>query len=131
MECDEQVAAVCASTAGQYGQRCLHACLSDSNERNVIFHVSDESNGGMSSSLRPFQEHMRLFPGVQHDAQDLVTTSTFDSLVASLPKGLLPDMNIVTIDAQGMEYEILLGMRSALQHFDVVIVEVSHVPVCK
>ena len=74
---------------------------------------------------------MRLFPGVQHDAQDLVTTSTFDSLVASLPKGLLPDMNIVTIDAQGMEYEILLGMRSALQHFDVVIVEVSHVPVCK
>ena len=85
----------------------------------------------MSSSLRRFQEHRRIFPGVEHDGQALVAPSRFDSLVSALPGGLLPEMNVVTIDAQGMEYEILLGMANSLKQFDVAVVEMSYVPVCE
>ena len=63
LECDPEVAAVCAAAAAAHGQRCISACLSDQTRDGVAFHVSP-SNGGMSSSLRTFQEHGRVFPGV-------------------------------------------------------------------
>jgi len=59
-----------------------------------------------------------------------------------MPSGLLPDMNILLIDAQGMEFEILMGMAAALAPpssstssrdsgtgFEAAVVEVSHVSV--
>ena len=61
VECDRQVHKTCAANARKYGQRCIHACLSDRNEEGVQFHVADDAeNGGMSSSLRSFQEHERM-----------------------------------------------------------------------
>jgi hypothetical protein len=39
----------------------------------------------------------------------------FDDLAASLPPGLLPDVNVLLIDAQGMEHEILSGMAGTLR----------------
>ena len=53
---------------------------------------------------------------------------------------MLPEMNVVLIDAQGMEFEILTGMKDALSPggspgsgggggFDAVVVEVSHISV--
>jgi hypothetical protein len=64
----------------------------------------------------------------------------YDDLVASLPLGLLPEMNVLLIDAQGMEFEILSGMTTALAAgggpgsgggggFEAAVVEVSHVSV--
>jgi len=59
----------------------------------------------------------------------------FDDLVASLPPGLLPEVNVLLIDAQGMEHEILAGMASVLGGavsgfaIEAAVVEVSHVPV--
>lgn len=60
--------------------------------------------------------------------------------MSSLPSGLLPDMNVLLIDAQGMEFEILTGMAAALAPpsssrggngtgFEAAVVEVSHVSV--
>lgn len=59
-----------------------------------------------------------------------------------MPSGLLPDMNILLIDAQGMEFEILTGMAAALAPpsssspsrdngtgFEAAVVEVSHISV--
>jgi len=129
VECDEAVSEVCAENARKFGQRCVHACLADSNRADVSFFQSD-GNGGMSSSLRRFEQHMEIFPGVEHSGKTAVRTWRGDDLFAS-HTGLLPDMNVVLLDAQGMEFEILTGMPETLKDFDVAVVEVSHVPVYK
>lgn len=137
VECDPEVAKACATSARRHGQRCINACLSDGNREDVQFFQS-EANGGMSSSLRRFEEHKNIFPGVEHSASSPVRTWRYDDLVATLPAGLVPEMNVILIDAQGMEYEIVSGMTKALRApgpgsggrgFDVAVVEVSHVPV--
>eukprot|EP00614_Pseudopedinella_elastica_P002842 CAMPEP_0172605644 /NCGR_PEP_ID=MMETSP1068-20121228/25881_1 /TAXON_ID=35684 /ORGANISM="Pseudopedinella elastica, Strain CCMP716" /LENGTH=338 /DNA_ID=CAMNT_0013408105 /DNA_START=263 /DNA_END=1279 /DNA_ORIENTATION=- len=128
VECDREVAKACAANARKYGQRCLQACLSDQNSEGVEFFQSG-ANGGMSSSLRQFEHHRSIFPGVEHSESSRVRTWRLEDLVASLPPGLLPEMNVVTIDAQGMEFEILSGMGALLDGFDVAVVEVSHLHV--
>ena len=66
--------------------------------------------------------------GKAHEAEAaVVKTWRYDDLAASLPRGLLPQMNVLTIDAQGMELEILRGMADSLAQFDVAVVEVSGV----
>mmetsp|Transcript_192 Transcript_192/g.398 ORF Transcript_192/g.398 Transcript_192/m.398 type:complete len:382 (-) Transcript_192:179-1324(-) len=128
LECDMEVAKVCAANAGMYGQRCIQACLSDANRENVSFYRA-EAVQGMSSSLRQFDAHRTLFPWVEHTAQALVRVWRLEDLVAQWPPGLLPGMNLLFVDAQGMEFEILKGMGQLLDKFEVAVVEVSHVAV--
>ena len=49
------------------------ACLSDTNRNEVPFFQSG-ANGGMSSSLRTFDQHKAIFPGVVHDQSSTVKT---------------------------------------------------------
>jgi FkbM family methyltransferase len=133
IECDPVVAKECTKNAQRFGQRCLNACISNENAEGVEFYQS-EDNGGMSSSLRAFDKHHEVYPGVEHSAVSSVRIWRFDDLVTSIPSGLIPEANLLTIDAQGMEYEILQGMKHFLTSTDdieVAVVEVSHTTMYK
>mmetsp|Transcript_20648 Transcript_20648/g.26866 ORF Transcript_20648/g.26866 Transcript_20648/m.26866 type:complete len:227 (-) Transcript_20648:217-897(-) len=131
VECDPEVAKICQQNVKAYGQRCVQACLSNKNQDGIDFFQSG-SNGGMSSSLREFDKHKNLFPGVAHTESTQVKVWRFDDLLTSIPAGFVPEMNILLIDAQGMEFEILQGMEAFLTEtsdIELAIVEVSHIQV--
>ena len=58
-----------------------------------------------------------------------VQTVRYDDWKQSIPRGLLPEMNTLVVDVQGMDYEVLQGMGDELGNFDVLMVEVSSEPV--
>jgi hypothetical protein len=45
-----------------------------------------------------------------------VVTQRYDDWHRGIPKGLLPDMNLLTVDVQGMEYEVLQVSHGCLTH---------------
>lgn len=121
-ECDESVAARCQESAATFGQRCVQSCLSNVTA-NVPFYVSN--NDGMSSSLRKFDEHSVLYPSVNQNDVKHVSTTRYDTWKLGIPKGLIPKMNVLVVDVQGNDLEVLEGMGSELDDFEVLLVEVS------
>eukprot|EP00614_Pseudopedinella_elastica_P007919 CAMPEP_0172607982 /NCGR_PEP_ID=MMETSP1068-20121228/28100_1 /TAXON_ID=35684 /ORGANISM="Pseudopedinella elastica, Strain CCMP716" /LENGTH=377 /DNA_ID=CAMNT_0013411123 /DNA_START=340 /DNA_END=1474 /DNA_ORIENTATION=- len=128
VECHPGLARACAEEARKYGQRCIEACVSDANDDGVSFFESSQENKA-SSSLRPFDAHLHIFPGISMASEPLrVRTRRTEDLIASLPAGLVPEMNVLHVDTQGTEFEVLRGMGKLLRaKFDVAVVEVSHV----
>lgn len=123
-ECNPEMALRCRASAARFGQRCVQGCLSNARSR-VPFFVSD--NDGMSSSLRPFNDHRDLYPDVATELAIEVWTTRYDEWQASIPEGLLPAMNVLVVDVQGMDLEVLEGMGELLGRFDVLLVEISTV----
>jgi len=104
IECDPGVAELCMINAAKYGQRCVNLCLSNESATRK-FNIAD--NLGMSSSLLDFGDHKHLYPDVMMAASLPVVTQRYDDWHRGIPRGLLPEMNLLTVDVQGMEYEVL------------------------
>ncbi len=81
-----------------------------------------------SSSLLPMKElHTRQFPGTREVGREVVEVRRLDDLVASGDVVMEPPV-ILKIDVQGFEDRVLAGAKTALQTVDVIIVEMSLVP---
>ena len=128
VECHPGLARACAEEARKYGQRCIEACVSDANDDGVSFFESSQENKA-SSSLRPFDAHLHIFPGISMASEPLrVRTRRTEDHIAPLPAGLVPETNVLHVDTQSTEFEVLRGMGKLLRaKFDVAVVVVSHV----
>lgn len=103
-------------------QTILKACLGETDNDIVIFHVSN--NEAQSSSYLELGEHLRLHPEV-HYVQDIeMKTITVDSLFNLLER---PDnhINFINADLQGAELLMLKGATNFLKHVDYIYTEVN------
>lgn len=103
----------------------LEACVSDTNDQEVIFHVA--SNEGQSSSLLEPTQHKVEHPSVKFDKRISLRTVRVDTLLEE--QGL--DMFItgdwlLNIDLQGAELLALKGMGDLLNHFQWAYLEVNY-----
>ena len=104
----------------------VQACLSDTADRKVDFHVA--SNGGQSSSYLPPAEHMKIAPGVSFDRIETMTTDTLDRTLARLSRehGLDPaSFDYIGLDTQGAEMDIRRGAPEAVRTAKYVYTEVN------
>jgi len=123
-ECDPVMALRCQANAMAHSQRCVNSCLSNVSGTTTF---NKANNDGMSSSLRTLGEHGDLYPDVELASAITVSTTRYDEWKTGIPKGLLPDMNVLVVDVQGMDYEVLQGLGVELEGFEVLLVEVSSV----
>lgn len=109
--------------AGFKDQRALNYLLTDQDEKEYAFHVSD--NEGASSSIFEFAEHKKICP-------DVNMTQTIRLRSATLP-GMLrkeginqSDYDALVLDTQGSELLILKGAQQILPNFRFIKTEVAN-----
>ena len=121
-ECDPELVEKCAENTRSFGHRCVQACLSN-RTGTTTFYVAD--NQGMSNSLLPPGEMFREISG--HDLLSFreisLPTTRYDTWKEE-NAAQLPQFNTLVVDVQGMEYEVIEGMGSYLDHIAVINVEV-------
>jgi len=105
--------------------RCVEACLSNEATETQFFALGDYR---MSSSLRKLSVSSTNPAGHPNEATEVSTrvkTTRYDDWKRGIPRGLLPTMNTLVVDVQGMDYEVLEGMGEELAQFEVLLIEVS------
>ena len=84
-------------------------------------------NAGSSSLLPIREEHERAFPGTGTVGRETVRVATLDRMVEEHGLELAPPV-LLKIDVQGFEDRVLRGAERTLERTDLLIVEMSLVP---
>jgi FkbM family methyltransferase len=92
----------------------------DDQHHDVTFHLA--SNDGASSSLLPFGTHATVLPHIRFVGERTERTTTVDYLASM---GGWDDLNLLTLDLQGMELAALHGAAGFLGHVDYIVCEVN------
>lgn len=106
------------------GHHAVKAVCSDRVGEIVKFNVA--SNWGASSSILTLGAHAEIFPGITYVAQEEMTTTTVDELLAREFPG--KKFDLMVIDVQGAELMVLEGARKTLASLDAVYTEISEEP---
>lgn len=99
---------------------CINACISDTDGEILDFNVSN--NGGQSSSLLEFGDHLSIHPSVKFIDKIKVETRRLDTIFKNID---LDDFNFLNLDLQGVELKALRGLGVLLNKFDYVYTEVN------
>lgn len=90
------------------------------------FHVA--SNGGMSSSILPPSQHLKLYDDVRFPTTLELVSSTVDQVVAAMRNAghgaVIDAIDLLYMDTQGAEYRILLGANGLLPQIKYIYTEV-------
>lgn len=106
-------------------QRAVNALLADQDGRTFEFKIAN--NKGASSSVLDFEDHARIFPGIEYIENRMMTGITLETMMSR--EGLSPsNYQALTLDAEGAELMILNGARNILQGFKYIKCEVADFP---
>jgi FkbM family methyltransferase len=102
----------------------FQACLSDTPEQEVTFHIAD--NRGMSSSMFQFKHHKEKYPFINMTNDIILKTDTLDDL---MEKNKIPHnfYNIMIMDLQGAELKTLMGAKKVISSINAIVSEVSEI----
>jgi FkbM family methyltransferase len=101
---------------------CLNACVSDVDDKSIIFHVA--SNEGQSSSFLEFGTHAIEHPTVKFTCDLPMKTTRVASLLKERELEVGPGW-FLNVDLQGAELLALKGMGGLLHQFDYAYIEVN------
>jgi len=91
---------------GYSGQTCLNNLVTDVDDKEYIFHVSN--NSGISSSILDIAGHRSLFPAVDYSSHLHLRSVTLKTLL-SRSKVDVSFYNALILDTQGSELLVLKG----------------------
>jgi FkbM family methyltransferase len=104
----------------------LNTLCTDENGRHYTFHVA--SNGGMSSSILPPQQHLAVYEAITFDRDVQLVSSTVDQIAAFLRSNghgaVVDTLDTLYMDCQGAEYRILMGAGGMLRQIKYIYTEV-------
>jgi FkbM family methyltransferase len=106
------------------GHHAVKAVCSDRSGETIRFNVA--SNHGASSSMLGLGNHGKIHPEITYVAQEEMTTTTVDELLAEEFAGKRFDLMV--IDVQGAELKVLEGALETLARIDAVYTEISEAP---
>lgn len=124
----EPIAAIFAALKARVerapGHHAVKAVCSDRAGQTIRFNVA--SNSGASSSMLGLGNHGKIHPEITYVAQEEMTTTTVDELLAQEFAGKRFDLMV--IDVQGAELMVLEGAKETLATIDAVYAEISEAP---
>lgn len=98
----------------------LNACLSDTDDQDVTFHISN--NEGQSSSILDLEYHKIAHQEVFYTESISLKTKTLNSLFKNFD---LSDFTFLNADIQGAELLMLKGATEVLHNFECLYLEVN------
>lgn len=101
-------------------QMALNACLSNVNDQEIVFNVSN--NESQSSSMLELGTHLVIHPEVHYIDQITMKTTRADKL---LEKYDFKDINFLNVDLQGAEHLAIEGMGDLIKNIDYALLEVN------
>lgn len=101
-------------------QIALHACVSDKNNEDIVFNISN--NECQSSSMFDFGEHLSLHPTVRYIQTEKMRTIRLDKLLSDYD---MRDFDFLNFDLQGAELLALKGMGAMLSYFNYCYLEIN------
>lgn len=101
-------------------QRAFNACLSNVDNDEVVFNVSN--NESQSSSILELGVHMDIHPEVHYIDQIKMKTQRVDTLFKDYN---FDNINFLNVDLQGAEHLAIEGMGDLIKHFDYALLEVN------
>jgi FkbM family methyltransferase len=101
-------------------QRAFNACLSNVDDDEVVFNVSN--NESQSSSILELGVHMDIHPEVHYVDQIKMKTKRVDTLFKGYS---FKNINFLNVDLQGAEHLAIEGMGDLIKHFDYALLEVN------
>lgn len=125
VEADPDIHQMLVHNVAAHRHTCINALATDRDGDEVTFWVT--SNQGMSSSVFPMQEHLRVFPHVQVTHAKRLKTSRLDTRLR-LEGIKVGDIDAVVIDVQGAELLALKGLGEYLSGVQILITEFSRIP---
>ncbi|MDR3411070.1 MAG: FkbM family methyltransferase [Formivibrio sp.] len=103
----------------------VNALCSDYSNKSYTFHVS--SNGGMSSSILPPKDHLKIFDYVKFNETVNLKSTTVDEVITFLEinghEAVTKELDTLYMDVQGAEYKVLLGSSRTLNQMNYVYME--------
>jgi FkbM family methyltransferase len=116
--------ALCGSIAGYVAVQAL--CTEESGKLHT-FHVA--SNQGMSSSILPPENHLKIFEQVQFQQTIELTSFRLDHVIAFLEenghKHVTENLDTLYMDTQGSELRVLMGAGITLKRIRYIFTEVT------
>lgn len=101
---------------------CLNYCVSDQDDKEVIFNVSN--NEGQSSSILELEYHKQAHPEVRYLSNISLTTKTVNSIVID-NKIDINSYNMLVADIQGAELLMLKGATDIIPFMEAIYLEVN------
>lgn len=101
-------------------QRAFNACLSNIDNQEVIFNVSN--NESQSSSMLDLGTHLLIHPEVHYIDQIVMNTQRVDTLFKDYD---FTNINFLNVDLQGAEHLAIEGMGNIIKHIDYALLEVN------
>jgi len=112
---------LCQNVFNHAGSRCLNALVSDSDDKECLFRIT---NNGESSSMLPLKEHLVEHPHIFVEEIIKLKSARFDRLCEK-EKVSLKLYDFINLDIQGAELMALQGMSQILQRARYVYLEVN------
>jgi len=103
-----------ANIVGYPNQRAIHCLISDEDDRQHEFCVAN--NGGQSSSVFEFGEHLKIWPDIKYDYSFPATGTTLKTALQRFSVNVA-DYDTLILDVQGAELLVLKGAESILDRF--------------
>ncbi|MCW7539428.1 FkbM family methyltransferase [Aquabacterium sp. A7-Y] len=117
------LAQACQRIAGYVAVQAL--CTDESGKR-YTFHLA--SNGGMSSSILPPANHLKVFSDVKFEGTVELVSHTVDDVTAFLSanghQATVAQLDTLYMDTQGAELKILMGANRTLKSIKYIFTEV-------
>lgn len=101
----------------QYGHKVVEACVSDMQDFEVVFHISN--NAGQSSSFLELGTHKIQHPNVHYVKDITMKTRRLDTM------GCWGGYDFIACDLQGSELKALKGLGDDLKYFKYAYIEVN------
>ncbi|MDJ0719540.1 MAG: FkbM family methyltransferase [Prochloraceae cyanobacterium] len=90
------------------------------NENKKVKMYVEKANNGMSSSILKPKKHLKQYPNIVFDSEEMVDMVRLDDILEEQD-----NYNFLIIDVQGYELEVLKGSRETLQNIDYILSEVN------
>ncbi len=101
-------------------QRAFNACLSNVDNEEVVFNVSN--NESQSSSMFELGTHLLIHPEVHYIEQITMKTKRVDTLFKGYS---FKNINFLNVDLQGAEHLAIEGMGDLIKNIDYALLEVN------
>lgn len=111
-----------ANLAGYAEQRAFPALVTDRDNAEYPFHISNQS--GASSSILDLKLHKDIWPNVSYERTITLTSTTLPSFFER-EKISVRDYDALVMDTQGSELLVLKGADTILKHFKFIKTEVA------
>lgn len=102
------------------GAKCFNACVSDVDDKEVVFNVSN--NESQSSSYLPLGYHSVIHPTVLYVEQIPMKTIRLDTLLKDID---LSEYNFANFDIQGAELDAMKGLGELIKNFKYIYSEIN------